>query len=396
MLPERQPKRRARVRTSTRRILTTHVGSLPRTEAVIALLEQRESGAAPDAAIFNRVMGDAVADIVRRQVDIGIDIVSDGETSKISYATYVKDRLTGFSEEGSTELSKPHLDMKPFPDLQRKMALLTGRRKFKRVACIGPVRYRGYEALEQDLANMKRATAVARPAGSFLNAASPGVVASFLPNQHYTSHEQYVVAIAQAMREEYEAIVAAGFVLQIDCPDLAMSRHATFQDLSDAEFLKRAQFHIEVLNDAVANVPADMLRIHVCWGNYEGPHNRDIDLAKILRTVLGAKATGLSIEAANPRHEHEWAVWKDVRLPDDKVLLAGVIDTSTNYVEHPELVAQRIVRFATIVGRDRVIASTDCGFGTSAGYGKIDPEVAFLKLGSLVAGAGEASRQLWA
>jgi len=384
------------VRTGMDRILTTHVGSLPRTDAVVALLEQRESGAAIDAANFNQVMGKAIADIVRRQVDIGIDIVSDGETSKISYATYVKDRLTGFSEEGSTELSRPHLDMQPFPDLQRKMALLTGKRKFKRVACIGPVRYRGREALQDDLANMKRVTAAARPAGSFLNAASPGVVASFLPNQYYASHEQYVTAIAQAMREEYEAIVAAGFVLQVDCPDLAMSRHATFQDLSDAEFLKRAQFHIDVLNDAVANVPADLMRIHVCWGNYEGPHNSDIDLTKILRTVLRAKATGLSIEAANPRHEHEWAVWKDVMLPDDKVLLPGVIDTSTNYVEHPDLVAQRIIRLAAIVGRERVIASTDCGFGTSAGYGKIDPEVAFLKLGSLVAGAASASRQLWA
>ena len=384
------------MRTGMDRILTTHVGSLPRTDAVVALLEQRESGAAIDAANFNQVMGKAIADIVRRQVDIGIDIVSDGETSKISYATYVKDRLTGFSEEGSTELSRPHLDMQPFPDLQRKMALLTGKRKFKRVACIGPVRYRGREALQDDLANMKRATAAARPAGSFLNAASPGVVASFLPNQYYASHEQYVTAIAQAMREEYEAIVAAGFVLQVDCPDLAMSRHATFQDLSDAEFLKRAQFHIDVLNDAVANVPADLMRIHVCWGNYEGPHNSDIDLTKILRTVLRAKATGLSIEAANPRHEHEWAVWKDVMLPDDKVLLPGVIDTSTNYVEHPDLVAQRIIRLAAIVGRERVIASTDCGFGTSAGYGKIDPEVAFLKLGSLVAGAASASRQLWA
>ena len=290
----------------------------------------------------------------------------------------------------------PHLDMKPFPDLQRKMALLTGKRKFKRVACIGPVHYRGYEALGHDLANMKRAAVAARPAGSFLNAASPGVVASFLPNQHYASHEQYVAAIAQAMREEYEAIVDAGFVLQIDCPDLAMSRHAVFQDLSDAEFLKRAHFHIDALNDAVANVPADMLRIHVCWGNYEGPHNRDIDLAKILRILLRSTAMGLSFEAANPRHEHEWAVWKDVSLPDDKVLLPGVIDTSTNYVEHPELVTQRIVRLATIVGRERIIASTDCGFGTSAGYGKIDPEVAFLKLGSLVAGAAEASRRLWA
>lgn len=383
------------MRKSQERILTTHVGSLPRTEAVVALLEQRESGAALDRAAFDVTVNKAVADIVERQVDLGIDVVSDGETSKISYATYVKDRLTGFSQEGSTEPSRPHLDLQPFPDLRRKMALLTGKRRFKRVTCVGTVSYCGRAALEEDLANMRRAVDAARPADAFLNAASPGVVASFLPNHYYPSHERYIAAIAEAMRQEYEAIVGAGFVLQIDCPDLAMSHHTTFQDLSEAEFLKRAELHVEVLNHAVANIPADMLRVHVCWGNYEGPHNYDIDLAKIVRIVLGAKAVGLSLETANPRHEHEWAVWKDVKLPDDKVLLPGVIDTSTNYVEHPDLVAQRIVRLASVLGRERVIASTDCGFGTSAGYGKIDPEIAFLKLGSLVAGAAKASRQLW-
>jgi 5-methyltetrahydropteroyltriglutamate--homocysteine methyltransferase len=221
------------------------------------------------------------------------------------------------------------------------------------------------------------------------------VVASFLPNQYYPSHEAYIEAVAAAMREEYEAIVAAGFVLQIDCPDLAMSRHTAFQDLSEAEFLKRAQFHVEALNHALANVPPDMVRVHVCWGNYEGPHTHDIDLAKIVKTVLAVRAKALSLETANPRHEHEWTLWNSVRLPDDKVLLPGVIDTSTNYVEHPELVAQRIIRLANIVGRERIIASTDCGFGTSAGYGKIDPGIAYLKLGSLVAGAAQASRQLW-
>jgi 5-methyltetrahydropteroyltriglutamate--homocysteine methyltransferase len=383
------------VRMSQDRILTTHVGSLPRTEDVVALLEQRENGATLDLSKFNETIARAVADIVRRQAELGIDVVSDGETSKISYATYVKDRLTGFSDEGSTEAAKPHLDLQPFPDLQRKMALLTGKRRFKRVACIGPISYCGGGALEQDLTNMRRATHAAHPVGTFLNAASPGVVASFLPNQYYPSHESYVAAVADAMREEYAAIVAAGFMLQIDCPDLAMSRHATFQDLSEADFLKRAQFHIEALNHAVAKIPADMLRIHVCWGNYEGPHHFDIDLAKILRIVLGVNAMGLSLEAANPRHEHEWVLWKDIKLPADKVLLPGVIDTSTNYVEHPDLVAQRIVRFANIVGRERVIASTDCGFGTSAGYGKIDPGIAYLKLGALVAGAAKASGELW-
>lgn len=383
------------MRTSDKRILTTHVGSLPRSEAVVALLERREHGEALDATVFKTTIGAAVTDIVRRQVNLGIDVVSDGETSKISYATYVKDRLTGFSDEGSTEPARPHRDLQPFPDLQRKMALLTGKRRFKRVACIGKIAYRGQAALAEDLANMRRAVDAATPTDAFLNAASPGVVASFLANQHYPSHEAYIGAVAEAMREEYEAIVTAGFVLQIDCPDLAMSRHATFQDMSEAAFLKRAQSHVEALNHACADIPADMLRIHVCWGNYEGPHNYDIDLAKIARIVLGVKAMGLSIEAANPRHEHEWAVWKEIKLPDGKVLLPGVIDTSTNYVEHPDLVAQRIVRLAEIVGRDRVIASTDCGFGTSAGYGKIDPEIAYLKLGALVAGAEKASRALW-
>ena len=383
------------MRTSEKQILTTHVGSLPRTEEVVALLERRENGQAVDAAAFNATIGAAVVDIVKRQVEIGIDAVSDGETSKISYATYVKDRLTGFSDEGSTQPAKPHRDLQPFPDLQRKMALLTGNRRFKRVACVGKIAYRGLAALVEDLANMRRAVEAAKPTDVFLNAASPGVVASFLANQFYPSHEAYIGAVADAMREEYEAIVKAGFVLQIDCPDLAMSRHATFQDMSEADFLKRAQFHVEALNHAVAKIPADMLRIHVCWGNYEGPHNFDIDLAKIARIILGVNATGLSIEAANPRHEHEWAVWREVKLPVGKVLLPGVIDTSTNYVEHPDLVAQRIVRLAGIVGRDKVIASTDCGFGTSAGYGKIDPEIAYLKLGALVAGAAAASRQLW-
>ena len=383
------------MKTSEERILTTHVGSLPRTDTVVGYLEQYEAGAAIDQRGFDEAMQLAVANIVKKQVEIGIDVVSDGETIKISYATYVKDRLTGFAEEGATESAKPHLDLQPFPGLRRKMALLTGPRRFKRVACIGPVAVRNRAALEHDLENMRRATAIARPVDAFLNAASPGVVASFLPNQYYPSHEAYVEAVAEAMREEYEAIVAAGFIVQIDCPDLAMSRHTAFQDLSEAEFLKRARFHVEVLNHALTNIPFDMVRIHVCWGNYEGPHTHDIELSRILKVILAIKAMALSLEAANPRHEHEWTVWKDAGIPDDKVLLPGVVDTSTNYVEHPDLVAQRIVRFADVVGRERVIASTDCGFGTSAGYGKIDPDVAYLKLAALVSGAAKASKELW-
>jgi 5-methyltetrahydropteroyltriglutamate--homocysteine methyltransferase len=383
------------LKTSQDRILTTHVGSLPRTEAVLAALEQREVGATTGAAAIDEVIRHGVEDVVRRQVDTGIDIVSDGETSKVSYATYVKDRLTGFSDEGSTEPLKPHLDVAPFPELRRKMALLTGPRRFKRVSCIGPIAVRDHSGLQRDLDNMRRAVAAAGPVEAFLNAASPGVVASFLPNSYYPTHEAYIEAVAAAMREEYRAIVAAGFIVQIDCPDLAMSRHTGFQDLTESAFLKRAQFHADVLNGALSGLPPDRIRVHVCWGNYEGPHTHDLDLRKILQTVLSIKAQGLSLEAANPRHEHEWAVWKDVKLPPDKVLLPGVIDTSTNYVEHPDLVAQRIIRFADLVGGERVIASTDCGFGTSAGHGKIDPEVVYLKLGALVEGARSASRQLW-
>ena len=281
---------------------------------------------------------------MKRQVGIGIDIVSDGETSKISYATYVHDRLSGFSEEGDTEASKPHADLAPFPDLRQKMAKLTGVRRFKRVACVGPVAVQSRDGLTRDLANMRTAVGAARPAEAFMTAASPGVVASFLPNQYYRTHEEYIEAIADAMREEYAAIVAAGFVLQIDCPDLAMSRHAAFQHLSEAEFLKRAAFHVDALNHALAKIPSDRVRIHVCWGNYEGPHTHDIDLTKIVRIVFDIRAQGIALEAANPRHAHEWAVWKEITLPDDKLLLPGVIDTSTNYVEHPALVAERIVK----------------------------------------------------
>jgi 5-methyltetrahydropteroyltriglutamate--homocysteine methyltransferase len=362
---------------------------------VIALLEARENRSGFDSVEFDRQIHASVQNIVRHQTSIGIDVVSDGETSKMGYATYVRDRLTGFSDDGSTEAPRPHLDVEPFPDLRRKMALLTGVRRFKRSACIGPVRVRDRNELRRDLQNLSSAVAVARPFDSFMNAASPGVVASFLPNDYYPSHEAYVEAIAEAMREEYEAIVDAGFVLQVDCPDLAMSRHTAFQSLSESEFLNRVTFHIDALNHALRQVPSNMVRIHICWGNYEGPHTHDIDLIKIISLVLRANAQAISIEAANPRHAHEWAIWKDVILPADKILLPGVIDTSTNYVEHPDLVAERICRFADVVGRERIIASTDCGFGTSAGYGKIDPGVAFLKLEALVEGASRASKRLW-
>lgn len=383
------------MKSSNERILTTHVGSLPRGDAVLELLEARESTQVYDEAELNRAVRQAVSNVVTRQVDTGIDIVSDGETGKISYATYVHDRLAGFSEEGGPGPPKPHLDVAPFPEFRKKMAQLTGAQRFKRVACVGPISVRNRQALARDLANMRAAVETAKPTEAFLTAASPGVVASFLPNRYYPSHEAYIEAIADAMREEYAAIVGAGFVLQLDCPDLAMSRHTGFQDLTEAEFLKRAAFHVDVLNHALAKVPSDRVRMHICWGNYEGPHTHDIEFRKIAGIVLGARVQGLALEAANPRHEHEWAVWKEIALPDDKLLLPGVIDTSTNYVEHPDLVAERIIRFAHCVGRERVIANTDCGFGTAAGSGKLDPEIVFLKLAALVAGAARASERLW-
>ncbi len=383
------------MKISQSRILTTHVGSLPRSVAALDLLDRRESGSAIDAIEFDGIFHREVAHIVRRQAELGIDVVSDGEASKIGYATYVKDRLTGFSEEGATEPAKPHLDLASFPDLRRKMALLTGQRRFKRVSCIGPVKPRDKDLVLGDLRRLREAAAAARSLEAFVNAASPGVVATFLPNRYYPTREAYIAAVAEAMRFEYETIVSAGFILQVDCPDLAMSRHTTFQELTEAEFLKLAAMHMEALNHALRKVPPHMVRIHVCWGNYEGPHTHDIDFRRIAPIVLSVKAMALSLEAANPRHEHEWTIWQDIKLPDDKILLPGVIDTSTNYVEHPDLVAQRIIRFAQQLGRERIIASTDCGFGTSAGYGKIDPEVAYLKLESLVRGATQASEHLW-
>jgi 5-methyltetrahydropteroyltriglutamate--homocysteine methyltransferase len=383
------------MKTSQDRILTTHVGSLPRSEAVFALLEAREGRKDFDADQFEGTIRQGVLDIVRRQVETGVDVVSDGETSKISYATYVHDRLAGFSDEGSPGPSKPHLDVAAFPDFRKKMAVFTGGQRFKRVACVGPIAVKDREALQRDLGNLRAAVDAAHPTEAFITAASPGVVASFLPNKYYPTHEAYIEAIADAMREEYAAIADAGFVVQIDCPDLAMSRHTGFQDLSESDFIKRAAFHAEVLNHALDGVAPDRVRVHICWGNYEGPHTHDIDFAKIANIILGIRAQGIALEAANPRHAHEWAVWNDIKLPDDKILLPGVIDTSTNYVEHPALVAERIVRFAEIVGRERVIANSDCGFGTAAGTGKLDPEIVFLKLGALADGARLASKQLW-
>jgi 5-methyltetrahydropteroyltriglutamate--homocysteine methyltransferase len=384
------------VTLSADRILTTHVGSLPRSDAVCDVLLKKERGEGHDPAAFDATVRDAVAETVARQAEVGLDVVSDGETSKITYATYIKDRVEGFGGEFTP---KPHLDMAEHPDYREIYAKMRGPQLFRRTCCVDEIRPKADDSLAKDLANFRAAldgvaNAGARVVEGFLNAASPGVVASFQPNRHYPSHEAYIEALAAVMQPEYEAIVGAGFLLQVDCPDLAMSRHTGFQELSEAEFLKRAAFHVEVLNQALANVPRERVRIHLCWGNYEGPHTHDIALETILGIVLGAKAGAISFEAANPRHEHEWTVWRDADARD-VVLMPGVLDTSSNYVEHPELVAQRIERFAGVVGRERVIASTDCGFGTFAGTAQVAPSIAWAKLGALVEGARIASGRLY-
>jgi len=380
------------MKTSSERILTTHVGSLPRPDDAVALLLRKDRGEAYDQAEFDRVMRRAVADIVKRQVEIGLDVVSDGETSKIGYATYIKDRFNGF---GGDFTPKPHLDLADHPEFRKRMTAFLGSQTFRRLTCIAPVSIKDRNAAKFDVENFRSALASSSATEGFLNAASPGVVSSFQPNRYYTSHEAYIEALVAVLQPEYEAIANAGLLLQIDCPDVAMSRHTGFQDLSEADFLKRAAFDIEALNHALANVPANQVRVHVCWGNYEGPHDHDIALEKILPIVLRAKAQAISFEAANPRHEHEWVVWRDAKLPDDKILIPGVLDSSSNYVEHPELVAQRIERFADAVGRERVIAGTDCGFGTFAAYSKVDPAIAFKKLRALAQGAAIASKRLW-
>ena len=380
------------MKTSQDRILTTHVGSLPRPPELKELLVRKDQRQSYDKQALDRLTRQAVVDIVRRQAQTGIDIVNDGEMSKPGYSTYVADRLSGFAGH---EPAKPRLDTRDHPNFLAAYERMTGANVARRSVCVGPVVVRDREPLEHDLANLKDALAQVQVAEGFMTAASPGLVPVFQTNRHYPSHEAYVEAIAAAMQDEYEAIVKAGFVLQLDCPDLAMARHTSFQELGEAEFLKRAAFHVDVLNNALRNVPADRARIHICWGNYEGPHDHDIDFAKVAPVLVKAKPQALVVEAANPRHAHEWTVWQDVKLPDDKILIPGVLDTSTNYVEHPELVAQRICQFADVVGRERVIAGTDCGFGTFAGYGKIDPDIAFKKLGAMVEGAAIASKRLW-
>ena len=375
------------------RIKTTHVGSLPRKQKVVDFIFARETRQDYDSAAFDAAMTEAAAETVRRQVDAGIDIVSDGETSKISYATYVKDRYTGF--DGDSPRNAP-ADLKMYPSFLERLKEDGGTPKYARPMCVGEVKSKGQGELETDIANLKAGMAAHGATEAFMNAASPGVISLFLQNDYYPTRDAYLAALADAMRDEYRTIVDSGLMLQLDCPDLALSRHMIFTDLTDAEFVKIADAHVEAMNHALDGIDPACVRVHICWGNYEGPHVCDIDMDTVFPTLMKVQAGQVLFETSNPRHAHEWTVFRDRKseIPDDKILVPGVIDSTTNFVEHPEVVAQRIERFADIVGADRVIAGSDCGFGTFAGFGAVDPEIAYAKLEALAKGAALASERL--
>ena len=379
------------MKRSSERFLTTHTGSLPRPEDLIRTMFAKEEGVPVDASALAARIRSAVAEVVRKQVEAGLDVVDDGEMSKPSYATYPKDRLTGF---GGASHPLQYRDLVDFPGMARRVFGDPGRARRKTPACTGPITVGDRAAADADAANLRAALSGAAQEG-FLTAASPGVISLFFRDEYYGSHEKYLFAIAEAMRHEYESVARAGFVLQVDCPDLAMGRHIQYAALSTEEFRKAARLHVEALNHALANVPPDQARVHLCWGNYEGPHHYDVPLAEILDVVFTARPAGISFEAANPRHAHEWRVFERVKVPAGKVLIPGVIDSTTNFIEHPELVAERIGRYARLVGRDNVIAGTDCGFGTWVGQSAVDPDVVWAKLGALAEGARLASRELF-
>ncbi|MDJ0909080.1 MAG: cobalamin-independent methionine synthase II family protein [Woeseiaceae bacterium] len=378
------------MKSSIDRILTTHVGSLPRSKAVTDAVFGREAGEPkPDEADTIRTAVDAV---VARQVETGVDIVSDGEMSKISYATYIKDRITGFDGDSERE---PPSDLEEFPGFLKRQASSGGTPTYRRPCCVGDIRVKDMEPVGEDIANMQAAIGKHGPTEGFMNAASPGVIALFQPNKHYPTHEAYLFALADAMAAEYKAIVDAGLVLQLDSPDLGLGRHMLFKGKPDEEYETQARLHVDALNHALDGIPKDRVRLHVCWGNYEGPHHHDAPMEMVLPIALGANIGAILFESSNPRHAHEWQVFAEADLPDDLILIPGVLDSTTNFVEHPKLVAERICRFADIVGRDRVIAGTDCGFSTFAGFGAVDEDIVYAKLGSMVEGAKLASERLW-
>lgn len=377
----------------TDRILTTHVGSLPRSAVVTDLVFAVERGDTVDPVTFDEVIAAAVDEVVRRQAVVGVDLVSDGETSKISYATYIKDRITGFEGDSPRQ---PPADLEDFPAFLQRQAKGGGTPTYRRPKCVGPVAPKTLEPLEDDLRRLSGALArtdrtpeVNAVTGAFMNAASPGVIALFQPNEFYSTQDEYLEALAEAMRPEYEAIVAQGFLLQLDSPDLGLGRHMMYKDRSDAEYLTLIGRHVEVLNHALRNVPAERVRMHVCWGNYEGPHTKDVEMGVILPTLMQAKPSGLLFETSNPRHQHDWNFFREFAdsIPEDKVLIPGVLDSTTNFVEHPRVVAERLWHFTDVVGYERVIAGTDCGFSTFAGFGAVDPDIVYAKLGALAKGA---------
>jgi 5-methyltetrahydropteroyltriglutamate--homocysteine methyltransferase len=380
------------MRRSTERFLTTHTGSLPRPEDLVRTMYAREEGVPVDSAALERRVAAAVDEVVRKQAQAGIDVVNDGEMSKPSYATYVKDRLEGFGGSGNTFV---YQDLAEFPNLAKRVFGDPGRSRRKTPACNAAIGVRDAAAARRDVEHLKAALAAVHVEDAFLTAASPGVVSLFFRDDHYGSEEAYLAAIADAMRHEYETIAAAGLVLQIDCPDLGMGRHIQYANLSLAEFRKKAEMHVEALNDALGNIPADQLRMHLCWGNYEGPHHCDVPLADVIDIVFRAKPSAIALEAANPRHAHEWAVFEEVKLPDGKMLIPGVIESKSNFVEHPELIAQRIARYANLVGRENVMAGSDCGYGTWVGQAAVDPDVVWAKMAAMAEGARIASARFW-
>ena len=375
------------------KIKTTHVGSLPRTQDVVDLIFARENKQPFDPSQFDTTMTSACAETVKRQSDAGIDIVSDGETSKISYATYVKDRYTGF--DGDSPRNAP-ADLKQFPGFLKRLANDGGTPTYARPMCVGEVKSKGQDELLKDIANLNAGMNACDVDEGFMNAASPGVISLFLQNDFYPDRTAYLAALSDAMRDEYKTIVDSGLFLQLDCPDLALSRHMLFTDLSDDEFLKIASLHVEALNNALSEIDPSRVRVHICWGNYEGPHICDIDMSKVFSTLMSVNADYILFETSNPRHAHEWTVFRDRvnEIPERKILVPGVIDSTTNFVEHPELVAERIEKFARIVGKERVVAGSDCGFGTFAGFGAVDPDIAYAKLQTLCEGAARASKRI--
>ncbi len=377
---------------STERFLTTHTGSLPRPEDLIRMMYAKEEGVPIDQAALAARVRLAVAEVVERQVKAGVDIINDGEMSKPSYATYVKDRLAGFGGTGNTFV---YQDLAEFPEMAKRVFGDPGRSRRKTPACNAAISVRDKEAPAVDTGNLKAALGSAKGKLGFLSAASPGVVSLFFRNDHYPSFEKYIFAIADAMRHEYEAVAKAGMILQLDCPDLAMGRHIQYADLDVKEFRKRIELHIEAFNHATSGVKPEQLRMHVCWGNYEGPHHCDVPLADIVDIVFKARASAISFEAANPRHAHEWTLFEKLKLPDGKVLIPGVLESKSNFIEHPELIAQRIGRYAKLVGRENVIAGSDCGYGTWVGQAAVDPDIVWAKLAAMAEGARLASRQFW-